>query len=224
MPLSRSIPCEKESCLWKLQRTRILEKDICAVCRELTLQNKTTKGVCYLLYPEKEPEEEKQKRREAAAYENKENGEGSKRKRLAPTQFEACPAGGPHQMQANRPDTHRKRTRLRNTLEKKAKANETSLLRTLNGIGDCPIGSRLRDGISAGAKSKHTKGLETAILGVLDLYFKEFAKSEEEEEFCASVRREVLESLLMRGVGRNKSIPKGESGGSMLSSKEEEGE
>eukprot|EP00980_Cylindrotheca_fusiformis_P024057 scaffold11480_cov117-Cylindrotheca_fusiformis.AAC.1 len=234
----RSIPCEKESCLWKLQRTRILEKDICSACKELnrcgfaylTSKNKTTKGVCYLLYPEKEPEEEKRRRRAAAAYENKENQQGeagvvlacrSRRKRSAPTEFEACPSGGPHQVRACRKKA--KVPKFRNMV-KKAKGNKTSRLSMFNAIGDGPIGIP-RNGISAGAKSKHKKGLEAAIQGTIDMYFLGTGKSVEEEEHRASVINEALESLLMKGSGRNKSTPKGEiCGESLLSSDEEEQE
>eukprot|EP00980_Cylindrotheca_fusiformis_P030591 scaffold25078_cov132-Cylindrotheca_fusiformis.AAC.3 len=84
---------------------------------------------------------------------------------------------------------------------KKAKGNKTSRLSMFNAICDGPPIGLPRNGTSAGAKSKHKKGLEAALQGTIDMYFLGAAKSAEEEEHRTSVRKEALKSLLMKELG-----------------------
>eukprot|EP00980_Cylindrotheca_fusiformis_P019171 scaffold6501_cov98-Cylindrotheca_fusiformis.AAC.5 len=113
------IPSEKGSCLWKLSRTLILEENMCAVCtrmkngmsrNSLARYKIETKRICYKLYPEKEPEEEKAKTRmcdseDQSPKQEKEQGGLSyrpQRKRNKTILFEPCPSGGSTQMNNNR--------------------------------------------------------------------------------------------------------------------------
>eukprot|EP00980_Cylindrotheca_fusiformis_P025942 scaffold14950_cov156-Cylindrotheca_fusiformis.AAC.1 len=182
------IPSEKGSCLWKLSRTLILEENMCSVCKRmkngmsrnsLVKYKIETKRICYKLYPEKEPEEEKAKRRICDTTEDQSpKQEGSslcrpQRKRNKTRHFEPCPSGGSTQMNNNRSDGHKLKMRLRTARRMRAKhlihdpARRRSVVAAIAG----EPGYFSRGGTSRASKFKVARTMRQTLAGSFSILF-----------------------------------------------------
>ena len=127
--MSREPSWEKSSCLWKLKKHKMFAKDACSACSNMkdctrfyfaVHKDIPFKGVCHLLYPDLEPQQQDKNSSETQGDQNKEVDADKENTKARPKpkmchidRFEACPSNGAHQKQFNRPDGVKNKMRLR---------------------------------------------------------------------------------------------------------------
>ena len=126
--MSREPSWEKSSCLWKLKKHKMFANDVCSACSNMkdhtrryfiTHKDIPFKGVCHLLYPHLEPQQQDKNSSKTQGDQNnevdadKENKTRPNRKIVPIDKFEACPSNGAHQKQFDRPDAVKLKMRLR---------------------------------------------------------------------------------------------------------------